>query len=57
MDMSPAGTGRMIVALAIFALLGLSVWLTMEDTKFRTLAFVLLGFFAARVLLTRLRSR
>jgi len=57
MDMSPAGTGRTIVALTIFALLALSVWLTMEDTKFRTLTFVVLGFFAARVVLGRLRSR
>ena len=57
MDLSPAGTGRMIVALVAFALLGLAVWMTMDDTKFRTLTFVLLGFFAARVVLGRLRSR
>ena len=57
MDMSPAGTGRFIVALAAFALLGLSVWLTMDDTKYRTLAFVMLGFFAVRVVLLRRRSR
>jgi hypothetical protein len=57
MDMNPAGTGRMILALAVFGLLGLSVRLTMDDTKFRTLTFVLLGFFAFRVVLGRLRSR
>ena len=57
MDMSPAGTGRMLVALAAFGLLGLSVWLTMDDTKYRTLAFVMLGFFAVRVVLLRRRSR
>jgi hypothetical protein len=57
MDMSPAGTGRMIVALAVFALLGLLVWQTMDDTKFRTLTFLLLAFFAVRVVLGRLRSR
>jgi hypothetical protein len=57
MDFSPAGTGRMIVALAAFALLALAVRFTMDDTKFRTLTFVLLGFFAARVVLGRLRSR
>jgi hypothetical protein len=55
--MSPAGTGRMVVALVVFALLGLSVWLTMDDTRYRTLTFVLLGFFALRVVLGRLRSR
>jgi hypothetical protein len=47
----------MVVALAVFALLALAAWGTMEDTKFRTLTFVLLGFFAARVVLGRLRSR
>ena len=57
MDMSPAGTGRMMVALATFGLLALAAWQTMDDTKFRTLTFVLLGFFAARVLVGRLRSR
>ncbi len=57
MDMSPAGSGRMIVALAAFALLGLLVWLTMDDTKVRTGTFVVLGFFAARMLLGRPRSR
>ena len=57
MDFSPAGTGRMIVALAVFAVLGLLVWQTMDDTKFRTLTFVLLAFFAVRVVLGRLRSR
>ena len=57
MDFSPAGTGRMIVALAVFALLGLAVWLTMEDTSYRKLTFVFLGFFAVRVVLGRLRSR
>ncbi len=57
MDFSPAGTGRMVVALAAFVLLGLLAWQTMDDTKFRTLTFVLLAFFAARVVLGRLRSR
>jgi hypothetical protein len=57
MDMSPAGTGRMIVALVVFGLLALSVWLTMEDSNYRKLTFVFLAFFAARVVLTRLRSR
>jgi hypothetical protein len=47
----------MIVALAAFALLGLLVWLTMDDTKVRTGTFVVLGFFAARMLLGRPRSR
>ena len=55
--MTPAGTGRMVVALVVFALLGLSVWLTMDESKYRTLTFVMLAFFAFRVVLGRLRSR
>ena len=57
MDMSPAGTGRMIVALVIFALLALAAWFTLDDNNYRKLTFVFLAFFAARVVLTRLRSR
>jgi hypothetical protein len=57
MDMSPAGNGRMIVALAVFGLLAVSAWFTLDDLKYRKLTFVFLAFFAARVVLTRLRSR
>ena len=57
MDLSPAGTGRMVVALAVFGLLGLSVWLTMDEGKYRALTLVLLAFFAFRVVIGRLRSR
>ena len=57
MDLSPAGNGRMVVALAIFAGLALTVPFAIEDDKYRKLVFVFLGFFAARVVLTRLRSR
>jgi hypothetical protein len=57
MDMSPAGTGRMVVALALIAAVGLSAWFTMEPGKYRALTFVLLAFFGVRVVLGRLRSR
>ena len=57
MDLSPAGRGRMLVALVLMGLLGLSVWLTMDPGKYRTLTFVLLAFFAFRVVIGRLRSR
>jgi|HubBroStandDraft_6_1064221.scaffolds.fasta_scaffold1706010_1 hypothetical protein len=57
MDMSPAGNVRMIVALAVFGLLAVSAWFTLDDLKYRKLTFVFLAFFAARVVLTRLRSR
>ena len=57
MDLSPAGSGRMIIALAAFAVLALLSWQTMEPGKFRSLTWVLLGFFALRVVLGWLRSR
>jgi hypothetical protein len=55
--MSPAGSGRMTIALIAFALLGLFVWLVMEPGKFRSLTWILLGFFAFRTVLEHLRSR
>ena len=57
MDLSPAGSGRMVVALMIVGLMAVSAWLTMEPGKYRELTLVLLGFFAFRILLGRLRSR
>ena len=57
MDLSPAGSGRMLVALSVLAILALAVWQTMEPGKYRSLTFLLLGFFAFRVILGRLRTR
>ena len=57
MDLSPAGSGRMFISLAVLALLGLASWQTMEPGKFRSLTWVLLAFFAFRVILGRLGSR
>jgi hypothetical protein len=57
MDMSPAGKGRMIVALTVIGLVAAHAWFHMDSGKFRTLTFVLLAFFALRVVLLRLRSR
>ena len=56
-DLSPAGSGRMVIALVVLAFLAVLSWQTMEPGKFRSLTWVLLGFFAVRVLLGRLRSR
>ena len=56
-DLSPASSGRMLIALTVFAVLGLLSWQTMEPGKFRSLTWVLLAFFAFRVVLGRLRSR
>jgi hypothetical protein len=57
MDMSPAGKGRRIVSLALIGLFALSARFTMEPGKWQTLTFVLLGFFAVRVILLRPPSR
>jgi hypothetical protein len=56
-DLSPAGSGRLLIALAAFAVLGVLVWQTMEPGKFRSLAWILLGFFAFRMLIGYVRSR
>jgi hypothetical protein len=47
----------MKIALAAIVLLGIASWQTMEPGKFRSLTWVLLAFFALRILLVRLRSR
>jgi hypothetical protein len=57
MDMAPSGSGRMVVALVVLAVLAVLVWRTMEPGKFQQLSWVLLGFFAVRVVMTRWRSR
>ncbi len=57
LDLSPAGTGRMVLALGVLGALGLAVALTMEAGKYRTLTWVLLGFFSVRVVLGWARSR
>ena len=46
-----------MIALAVLAVLGVLTWQTMEPGKYRSLTWVLLGFFAFRVVLGRLRSR
>jgi hypothetical protein len=56
-DLSPAGSGRMWIALAVLGLLAIAVWQTMEPGKYQQLTWILLGFFAFRVILGRLRSR
>ena len=56
-DLSPGSSGRMGIALAGLATLAALVWQTMEPGKYRSLTWVLLGFFAFRVVLARLGSR
>ncbi|MEO6983445.1 MAG: hypothetical protein ABI072_10070 [Edaphobacter sp.] len=57
MDLGPAGSGRMWISLAVLGVLAVGVWQTMEPGKYQSLTWILLGFFAFRVLLGRLRSR
>jgi hypothetical protein len=47
----------MWIALFGLGLLAVLVWRTMEPDKLRSLTWILLGFFAFRVILGRLRSR
>jgi hypothetical protein len=56
-DLSPAGSGRMWIALSVLGLLAVLAWQTMEPGKFLSLTWILLGFFGFRVILARLRSR
>jgi len=55
--MAPSGNGRLVTALVVLALLAGLVWRTMEPGKFQQLTWLLLGFFAMRVLLGWMRSR
>ena len=57
MNMAPASTGRLAVALAVFALLAVLVWRTMEPGRYQQLVWLLLAFFALRVLLGWQRAR
>jgi hypothetical protein len=56
-DFAPSGNGRMVVALFVLGGLAVLVWLTMEPGKYQQLTWLLLGFFAFRVVLTWMRAR
>ena len=57
MDLSPAGNGRLLIALVLFVILAMLAWFTMEAGKPRSLTLILLGFFTIRTLLAKARSR
>ena len=57
MTMEPSGTGRMVFSLIVLAALALAVRFTMEPGKYQQLTWLLLGFFALRVVLGWFRSR
>ncbi len=52
----PGSQQRMIVALLVIGLAALGVYLTIDPGKYRTLAWVLLGFFAFRIVIGRMRQ-
>ncbi len=56
-DLSPAGSGRLAISVAVLAVLAAAAWYTMEPGKYRALTLVLLGFFAFRVVLGFFRAR
>jgi hypothetical protein len=47
----------MWIALIVLASMAVLAWQTMEAGKFRDLVWIVSGFFALRVILTRVRSR
>jgi heme A synthase len=47
----------MVIALVVLGILALLVWRTIDPGKVQQVAWLLLGFFAARVLIGWLRSR
>jgi hypothetical protein len=47
----------MVIALFALGVLAVLVWRTMEPGKFQSLTWILLGFFAFRVILGWMRSR
>jgi hypothetical protein len=57
MNMAPSGNGRLVVALVVIAVLAVLAWRTMEPGRMQQVTWLLLGFFAFRVVLTRLRAR
>ena len=53
----PGSQQRMIIALLLIAGAALGVGLTMEPGRYRALAWVLLGFFAFRVVMGRFKKQ
>jgi len=53
MNMAPSGSSRRTVSLAALVVLALLAWRTMEPGKMQQLTWLLLGFFALRVVMTR----
>ena len=57
MNMSPRGKGRLVTSLAVLVVLAVLVWQTMEPGRMQYVTWLLLGFFAVRIVLTWMRTR
>jgi hypothetical protein len=57
MDMTPAGNGRLMISLGVLGLLAVLAWRTMEPGKAQQITWLLLGFFAFRIFLARMKRR
>ncbi len=53
----PGSQKRMIVALLVIGFAALGVYLTIDPGRYRDLAWVLLGFFAFRIVIGRMRQK
>jgi hypothetical protein len=56
MDMSPRSSGRFVVSLGVLALLAVLVWFTIDPGKMQQVTWLLLGFFAFRIVIANFRS-
>ncbi len=57
MEFGPASSGRMLISLALLGVLAGLAAETMEPGRFRSVTWLLLGFFALRMVLSRAGSR
>ena len=57
MDMSPQGKGRLLISLSVIVVMAVLAWQTMDPGRYQQVTWLLLGFFAFRIVLTHLRSR
>jgi type VI protein secretion system component VasK len=55
--MEPRSNGRLALTMVVLSILAVLVWKTMEPGKFQYLTWILLGFFAFRVVIMSLAAR
>jgi hypothetical protein len=57
MKMEPRGSGRLWIALSVLTVLAILAWKTMEPGKLQYVTWLLLGFFAFRVVILAMAAR